>query len=69
MLIAEKINSLITRMRPKTICNKCINDKLGLTQQAHSAQNTAALGTTSDFTREKSLCSVCGATKTVIRAS
>lgn len=67
MLIAQKINNFITKMSPKKTCNNCIVSGLGLTQVAHAAQNTAALGTTSDFIREKGLCSICGEVREVIQ--
>jgi len=42
---------------------------LGLSQQAHAAQITAALGTTSDFVRIKGVCSLCKNDRMVIKAS
>ena len=68
MSVPQKINDLITQNRPKTICDKCIVDALGLTQHAHSAQITGSLGTTSDFERERDTCNSCGEVRIVIHA-
>ena len=66
MLVAQKINNYITAMSPKTICDMCIVNALDLTRQAHASQITGALGTTSDFNREKNTCSSCGELRVVI---
>jgi hypothetical protein len=67
VLVAQRINDFITA-HGKPICDKCIVDALHLTAHAHSAQITAALGTTSDFTRDRAQCSVCKNERTVIHA-
>jgi hypothetical protein len=68
MLVAQKINNFITA-HGKPICDGCIVDALHLTAHAHSAQITAALGTTSDFTRERAECSVCSNERAVIHST
>lgn len=68
MLVAKKINKFIMSRKPVAVCDGCIVDALGLAQNAHSAQITAALGTTSDFVREKGECSICKNWKTIIYA-
>ena len=67
MLVAQKINDFITSRRA-AVCDKCIVESLGLTALAHSAQITAALGTTSDFVRERGECSLCKDERMVIHA-
>jgi hypothetical protein len=67
MLVAERVNDYITCRRPNAVCDPCIAEALGLGQQAHASQITAALGTSSDFIRETARCSICGAIKKVIR--
>ena len=65
----QEVNDFITSKRPAPVCDKCIADGLGFTNKtAHVPQITAALATTSDFTRDKRSCSICGDTKTVIHA-
>jgi len=59
MLVAQRINDFITANAPNPFCNRCIKDELSLKKEAHAAQNTAALGTTSDFVREHGVCSIC----------
>ena len=68
MLVAQKINDYITAKRPDAVCDLCIVSGLGLTRQAHAAQITGALGTTTDFERGKELCSACGEVRVVINA-
>ena len=55
MLIAQQINDFITA-HGKPICDGCICTGLKLTALAHSAQITAALGTTCDFNRTRAEC-------------
>lgn len=69
MLIAQRVNDFITAGRPAAFCDLCIVKALNLTQTAHASQNTAALGTTSDFTRAKGQCSSCKNERIVIRAT
>lgn len=68
MLIAQKVNEFITSLQPKAVCDKCILEAMNFNSPAHAAQITAALGTTSDFTREQGECSFCKTSKLVIRA-
>jgi hypothetical protein len=68
MLVAERINDFIST-HGKPVCDKCIMDALELTAHAHSAQITAALGTTSDFTRNSGRCSLCKNERVVIQAT
>ena len=68
MLVAQKINDFVTSRKPEAVCDKCIVGALGLTVSAHSAQITAALGTTSDFVREQGECFLCKSGKLVIHA-
>lgn len=69
MLVAQRVNDWITEQRPKPVCDTCIVQGLNLTQQAHAAQITTALGTTSDFIRAKGVCSICKNERMVIKAS
>jgi len=69
MLVAEKINKYITSLRPSAVCDKCIVKAMGLTAHAHSAQITAALGTTSDFRRANGTCAVCKNDRVTISAT
>jgi hypothetical protein len=68
LLIAQKINDFVT-FRSAPICDRCITGGLGLTTQAHAAQITATLGTTSDFKRKTGICSVCKNERIVIHAT
>ena len=66
MYIAQKINDFVTARQPKAICDECIGKALNLSTQ--TSQMTAALGTTSDFVREKGICAICKNKKVVIRS-
>ena len=69
MLVAERVNKLIASLQGEAICDRCICDRLNFNSHAHSAQITGALGTTSDFHREKGRCSLCGEDRVVIKAT
>ena len=68
MSVPQRINDFITSHRPKPVCNKCVAEGVGLTNDgAHPAQITGALATTSDFAQEEGECSICRGQKKVIR--
>lgn len=58
-LVAEEVNDFVTRRKPTPVCDLCIVKNLGLGRRAHANQITAALGTTSQFVREKGSCPDC----------
>lgn len=68
MNTAQRVNSWITAQKPIAICDSCIVDELNVTP-AQVGQITGALGTTSDFDRDKGVCGRCTREKTVIRAN
>jgi hypothetical protein len=68
-VVAQRINDFVTSRHGATVCDKCIVSGLGLTTTVHSAQVTAALGTTSDFERKTGQCSVCKNERLVIHAT
>ena len=50
MSVPQRVNDFITAQRPSPVCNKCVAESVGLTNDtAHSAQVAGALATTSDF--------------------
>ena len=68
MSVPQRVNDFITSLRPEPVCNRCIAKGAGLTNDAaHPAQVTKALATTSDFSQENGVCSICKADKKVIR--
>jgi hypothetical protein len=68
MLVAQRVNDWISERRPKPVCDNCIVRGLELSVQAHAAQITAALGTTSDFARVKGTCAICKNERVVTKA-
>lgn len=66
--IPMRVNALITRY-PEPLCDRCIQEELGLSQSNQVQQTTSALATTSDFHREKTRCGGCGKVKMVTRPS
>lgn len=66
MLVAQKVNDLISGFAGKPLCDRCICDLMGFKSHAHSAQITGALGTTSDFQRKDGTCHRCGEVRVVI---
>lgn len=70
MSVPQQVNDFITSKRPNAVCDKCVADGVGMANnQAHPAQITAALATTSDFIREPGTCAICKGRKKVIRRS
>jgi hypothetical protein len=66
--VPQRINDFITAHKPNPVCNKCIADGVGLSNDtAHPAQITGALATTSDFVQDDGPCSICKNAKKVIR--
>jgi hypothetical protein len=65
---AQDINDFVKRREPAAFCDDCIAKKLELPRRQQSAAITETLGTTTDFTREHGLCSVCASEKKVIHA-
>ena len=64
----QQVNDFITASRPDAVCNKCIAEGIGLiNKDAHPAQITGALATTSDFIQSNDECAICHETKKVIR--
>jgi hypothetical protein len=68
MLVAKRIHNLIIA-HGEPICDGCIAEALHLTAHAHTAQITAALGTTPDFSQERGKCSVCKNERAVVQAT
>lgn len=68
MSVPQRINDFITFHRPNSVCNKCVAEGVGLTNDgAHPAQITGALATTSDFVQENGACVLCKNDRKVIR--
>lgn len=67
MLVAQRVNDFITSHFPNAVCDKCICLAMKFNSHAHSAQITGALGTTSDFERERGQCILCKGERIVIR--
>lgn len=66
---SQEFNDYVTSRAPAALCNKCIANGLGWSNEtAHPNQIAAALATTSDFTRELGECSNCKNERQVIRA-
>jgi len=49
------------------VCDDCIVDKLSLTVRQHAHHTVRELAGSNGFERRKDVCSLCGATKLVIR--
>jgi hypothetical protein len=70
MTIPQRINVFITEMAPRPVCDRCIAEAVGMKNKGiHAVQTTGALGTTSDFTRELGVCSMCNYQRMVIYAN
>ena len=67
MPVADRVRALIERLAPAPICDDCITDKLELSVRRHANHKTRELAGSGGFERRVDACSLCGATKKVIR--
>lgn len=67
MNVLERVKALITRLTPEPICDDCVTEKLGLSIRQHANHKTRELAGSHGFERRLDICSICGATKKVIR--
>ena len=58
MTVPERVNAFITA-HDGLLCDKCIQQRMGLAQSNQVQQIAAALATTPLFIREKGRCSGC----------
>lgn len=65
--VAGRVAALIERLSPEAVCDDCITDRLALTVRQHANHKTRELAGTRGFERQHGPCSLCGATKKVIR--
>lgn len=65
--VAEQVRSLVERLRPEPVCDDCIIDKLKLTVRQPVSDITRELAGTAGFERQIGTCTLCGATKRVMR--
>ena len=68
MTVLDQVRGFIVRRFPQSICDDCIADRLGLSVRQHVNHKTRELSKLCGFDRRKGVCSLCGATKVVIRA-
>lgn len=67
MTVKDEVAALITRLAGAPICDDCIAEKLSLTVRQHANRKTRELAGTNGFERRLDACTMCGATKKVIR--
>lgn len=65
--VLDKVRSLIERLSPQPVCDDCIADRLNLSVRQHANHKTRELAGSEGFERNKDECSLCGASKLVIR--
>lgn len=67
MTVLDQVRGLIERLSPEPVCDDCITERLGLSVRQHANHKTRELAGQGGFERKKDVCSLCGATKEVIR--
>jgi len=67
MTVLEDVRDFIIGHSPQAICDDCIASNLGLSVRQHANHKTRELAKLRGFDRRKDVCSLCGATKEVIR--
>ncbi len=65
--VLDKVRALIERLSPASICDDCIAEKLSLSERQHANHKTRELAGEHGFERRLEPCTICGATKKVIR--
>jgi len=68
MTVPDRVNQFISINGPAAYCDGCIREALDVARNQQVQQITAALATTSDFTRSLESCSVCKNELQVIKA-
>lgn len=67
MTVLDQVRRFIERLSPQPVCDDCIAERLGLSVRQHANHKTRELAGASGFERRIEPCSLCGATKKVIR--
>jgi hypothetical protein len=67
MTILNDVERLVMRLAPEPVCDDCIAERLALSVRQHANHKTRELAGSNGFVRSKDICSLCGATKLVIR--
>lgn len=67
MTVLDQVRGLIERLSPEPVCDDCITERLGLSVRQHANHKTRELAAQGGFERRIEACSLCGATKKVIR--
>ena len=67
MTILHDVERLVLRLAPQAVCDDCIAERLGFSVRQHANHKTRELAGSNGFVRSKDACSLCGATKLVIR--
>ena len=65
--VLDKVRLLIERLAPSAVCDDCITERLGLTVRQHANHKTRELAGSDGFERQIGECTLCGATKKVIK--
>ena len=65
--VADRVRALIERLAPEPVCDDCIAERLELSVRQHANHKTRELAGSDGFERKLAACSLCGATKKVIR--
>ena len=69
MTVLDQVRAIVSRLSPAPVCDDCIAERLRLSVRQHANHKTRELAADRGFERELAECSLCRATKLVIRAS
>lgn len=69
MTVLERVGDFIRGRAPQPVCDDCIAEGLGLSVRQHANHKTRELSAAPGFERADGRCSICKATKKVIRYS
>ena len=69
MTVMDDVVATLARIAPHAICDDCLAAAVGIAPRQHANHKTRALETRPGFDRRVDVCSRCGRTKKVIRAT
>lgn len=65
--VLDKVRGLIERLSPEPVCDECVAGRLQLSTISQANKKTGELAGSHGFEQKLDVCSLCGATRTVIR--
>ncbi|RYY28428.1 MAG: hypothetical protein EOP62_04340 [Sphingomonadales bacterium] len=65
--VLDMVRGFVERLSPQPVCDNCIAERLRLSDTSLANKKVRGLAGNGGFEREQSICSLCGAPRTVTR--